>query len=598
MVESKKLVSISLLVLFLALGGTAADAEETGGKYVEAIEKIDNLVQEEIKRNNIQGLSIGLVDGSGLFWSKGYGYEDKKNKVKASAETLYRIASVTKPLTATGVLVLVDRGLVNLDAPIKKYIPEFSIKRVDEKTRPITVRDLLTHHSGLKRDHYKGINVKNPPDLGFLVDELKDDYLALPTGTLYKYSNLNYALLGLIIENVTGKSYSGFMEDEIFRPLGMDDTFVGYEDPRASPISKSYEVKGFLFKRARKIDQYPLRDLPAGGVVSSVEETARFVRMILNHGRAPSGERIVSRDLLEESFTVQYPENELDDDPYGLGWKVSKVPIPGIKTNIRHGGTLNGFSTLVTAAPEERLGVVVFYNTNHVFSRHYIANRALQLLAKAKSGSVGVTTGKTEDRRVPLDSVQLEKYPGKYVGIGDIPLALDIELDGDRPMIDLTGQRLSLKKINDYRYRVSKKILFFDLNVGSFMGVDDVFFDFYRSKRGTVYPRLILEYQGLEMKIFFERISPYKILPAIARLEGNYVPAKESLPYLDDDSFGELELRIRDGWITMNTSWEGTDLEFLLRPLDEGKMRAVGSGEVLEIKGNKLEYSGLVFKKK
>jgi len=596
--ESKKLISISLLVLFLALGGAAADAEETGDKYAEALEKIDNLVQEEIKRNNVQGLSIGLVDGSGLFWSKGYGYEDKKTKVKASGETLYRIASVTKPLTATGVLVLVDRGLVNLDAPIKKYIPEFSIKSIDEKTRQITVRDLLTHHSGLKRDHYKGINVKNPPDLDFLVDELNDDYLALPTGTLYKYSNLNYALLGLIIENVTGKSYIGFMEDEIFRPLGMDDTFVGYEETRASPISKSYEVKGFLFKRARKIDQYPLRDLPAGGVVSSVEETARFVRMILNHGRAHSGERIVSRDLLEESFTAQYPENELDDDPYGLGWKVNKVPIPGIKTNIRHGGTLNGFSTLVAVAPEEKLGVVVFYNTNHVFSRHYLANQALKLLTEAKSGSVDATSKTDEGRRVPLDSVQLEKYPGKYVGIGDIPLVLDIELNGDRPVINLTGQRLSLKKINDYRYRVSKKILFFDINVGSFMGVDNVFFDFYRSKGGTVYPRLILEYQRLEMKIFFERVQPYEIPPAIAQLEGNYVPAKESLPYLDDDSFDKLELRIRDGWITMDTSWEGTDLEFLLRPLDEGKMRAVGSGEVLEIEGNKLEYSGLVFEKK
>lgn len=182
------------------------------------------------------------------------------------------------------------------------------------------------------------------------MDELKDDYLALPTGTLYKYSNINYALLGVVIENVTGESYSQFMEDEIFQLLGMEDTFVGYDETGVR-ISKSYEMKGFLFKRAKEIDQYQLRDLPAGSVISSVKDTAKFVRMILNNGRIPSGGQIVSWESLKKAFTVQYPENQLDDDPYGLGWKVNKVPIPGIEMNIRHGGTLNGFSTLIAAAP-------------------------------------------------------------------------------------------------------------------------------------------------------------------------------------------------------------------------------------------------------
>ena len=597
--EKKGIVLIVILSFVLALVNVFSMADSVNNDSQDraiVIEKIDKLIQEETKRNNIQGLSVGLVGESGLFWSKGYGYEDKKNKIEATEETLYRVASVTKPFTATGIMILVDRGLVDLDAPIKKYISEFSINRVNEKSRLITVRDLLNHHSGLKRDHYKGINTKSPPVLDFLVDELKNDYLALPTGTLYKYSNINYALLGLIIEKVSGKSYNQFMEDEIFQPLRMEDSFVGY-DETGDRISKSYEMKGFLFKRAKEIDQYRLRDRPAGSIVSSVEDTAKFVRMILNDGRSPGGDQVISKESLDEMLIVQYPENELDDDPYGLGWKVNKVPLSGIETNIRHGGTLNGFSTLIVVAPEEGLGIIVYYNTNHVFSRHFIANEALRLLADEKTGQTDAEKESLEDRRVPLNSIKLEEYLGKYVGVGDLPLVMDLKLEGDSPTINLSDQKLALEKIDDYRYRVSKRILFFSIGVGRFMGVDETLFDFYRTGNGTIYPRLVLEYRDLEMKILFDKVQSYDIPESIKQMEGRYAPAEKSLPYLDDDSFRELELKIQGGWITLDTSWEGNVMKFLLKPLGGVMFRAIGSGEVITVENEKIHYSGLVFER-
>jgi len=598
LMKEKKTILTGLLFIVLTLVNTGTVVCSEGKiDYPLSVPKIEGLIKEEIKSNDIQGLSVGLVDTSGLFWSRGYGYEDKKNKVKATEATLYRIASVTKPFTATAIMILVDRGLIDLDAPIKKYVPEFSIKSINEKPGPITVRDLLNHHSGLKRDHYRGINIKNPPAPDFLVSELKDDYLALPTGTLYKYSNINYALLGVIIENVTGKSYSRFLEDEIFRPLEMGNTFIGYGESKASRVSKSYEMKGLLFKRPKEIDQSPIRDRPAGSIISSVEDTAKFVRMILKDGKSPTGERIISEESLEKMFTVQYPNNELDDDPYGLGWKINKVPVPGIELNIRHGGTLNGFSTLIAVAPEEGLGIIVYYNTNHVFSRHYIANEALKLLVKEKTGTVAPERDAGRGRRVALASIEFEKYLGRYVGIGDLPLVMDLELKGNSPELNLMDQKLSLKEISDYRYRVSKRILFFNINVGKFMGVDETLFDFYRAEDGTIYPRLILEYRDLEMRIFFDKVQPYDIPESIEQMEGKYVPTEESLQYLDDDSFRELELKIQDGWITMDTSWEGNDLEFLLRPLGENILRAIGSGEVITIKDGKLDYSGFFFER-
>ncbi|MBS3792525.1 serine hydrolase [Candidatus Bipolaricaulota bacterium] len=134
LVKRKMLVLTAFMLLVLVIFdlGTVVLIEGSD-QYARSIQEIDGLINEEIKRNDIQGLSVGLVNESGLFWSKGYGYEDKKNKGEATVKTLYRIASVTKPFTATAVMILVDRGLVDLDTPVKQYIHEFSIKGIDER---------------------------------------------------------------------------------------------------------------------------------------------------------------------------------------------------------------------------------------------------------------------------------------------------------------------------------------------------------------------------------------------------------------------------------------------------------------------------------
>lgn len=591
-------ISILILTVFVVYFNSSIQAKNNGDLYSEAIEQIDALIQDEMKRNNIQGLSVALVNEEGIFWAKGYGLEDVENNKKATPQTLYRIASVTKSFTATAIMILVDRGLVDLDTSIHEYIPEFSINSIYDQTRPITVRDLLNHHSGLKRDHYKGTRSTKPPTLDFLVAELKDDYLALPTDTMYKYSNIGYALLGKIIENVSGKSYNQFMNDEIFQPLGMTNSYTYLNANNAPFISKAYQIEGFIFKNAIEIQQFRQRDQPAGSIVSSVEDTAKFIQMILNDGKNSIGEQVLSKESLEQMFVVQYPENELDDDPYGLGWKINKVHLPYTDLNIRHGGTLIGFSTLVAAAPNEKLGIAIFYNTNQIFSRHYIANEALELLAKVKKGDKEIENEPEKERIIALHSDQYEQYVGRYVGIGDLPLVMDLQTKKGQLKLKLLGQELSLKPVSDKRFKVVKEILFVKIGVGQFMGVDDTYFDFYQGKDGTLYPRLILKYKDMEMKILFEKIQPYDLLQSIVQLEGEYFPTKESLPYIYGDSFSEFKLKIQDGWIVMETKWEGTDLEFLLKPINETQMIAYGSGEMIIVKDNKIHYSGLVFEKK
>ena len=267
MYKNKCYLVIICLILILALKNPIpSQAQEKADTYGHAIEKIDSLIKDEMDKNNIPGLSVAVVNEGGIIWSKGYGYQDVEEKIKATPETLYRVGSISKSLTAVAILLLEQRGLIDLDAPINEYIPDFKIKSRFDKIPPITVRQLLSHHSGLKRDHYKDIIGHNPPHLDFVIEELADDYLALPPDTSYKYSNLNYALLGKIIENVTNKSYSQYMREELLEPLGMDNSYPELTSHNISQIAESYQIKGWLWKRPKRIEQLKQRDKPACSV--------------------------------------------------------------------------------------------------------------------------------------------------------------------------------------------------------------------------------------------------------------------------------------------------------------------------------------------
>ncbi|MCK4260225.1 MAG: beta-lactamase family protein [Halanaerobiales bacterium] len=585
-----KLVLIALVLV------TSFMSQSTIANYSKEIKKINELIESEIKKNNIQGFSVAIVDEDGIIWSKGYGFQDVKNEIIATPETLYRIGSATKSFTATGIMLLIERGLVELDAPITKYIP-FEINSLENKSTTITVRQLLNHHSGLKRDLYKDIRSANPPKLDFLLSELRDDYLALAPDSLYKYSNIGYALLGKIIENVSNKSYSQFISEELFTPLGMLSSEPGLNNSNIDYISKSYKIQGGS-KKANEIEQLVERDQPAGSIISSVEGLAKFMQFILNEGKTNDGQQLLSKESLDQMFTIQYPDNDLDDDPYGLGWKINKSIIPNTEINIRHGGTLTGFSSLMVALPEEKLGIAILYNTNQLFSRHYIANEALKILASEKVCLSENNSLLHEEKILDLQPDDFGKYTGRYVGIGDIPIFIDLSSKNDKFNINLQGTGLSLKTRDDKRFRVVKQILFLNFGIGSFMGVDDVFLDFYRANNGIVYPRLILKYEDLEMKIVMEKVNPYEIPQTFENISGTYLPTQESEKHVYSNSFSVLTINVVDGWIVMKTTWEGSDLELLLKPVNENKLITYGSGEVVTINDNLLYYSGLVFEKK
>ena len=179
------------------------------------------LILDEMTKNKIVGLSAAIIVGDRIVWSKGYGYADQETNKLATPDTIYRVGSISKIPKAIAVLKFKAAGKVDIDAPIKRYIPEFQIKSRFSTEQEFTPRQLMTHHSGLPSDIVKGMWGDKPAPYQSVVSLLSEEYLAYPPRTIHSYSNLGAGLLGVMLERVSGMEYEAVMQESVLEPLEM-----------------------------------------------------------------------------------------------------------------------------------------------------------------------------------------------------------------------------------------------------------------------------------------------------------------------------------------------------------------------------------------
>ncbi len=406
--------SIWLLFIIILTGcATAPKRPEIvlRGDYGAVREYISRLVRYEMQQQEVPGLSIALVDDQQLVWSDGFGYADQANLIAASAGTIYRVGSISKLFTATAAMQLAEQGSFAIDAPLTRYLPEFTMKSRFPATPPITARSIMTHHAGVPSDLAKGMWTARPEPLASILPMLRDDYLVLPPNTVYAYSNLGFSLLGLAMEKSAGTSFAVLLERSLLRPLGMDQSSFSQLPPLPPQGSKSYS-------NSKEMADVPLRDLPAGGLNSTAVDLARFMQMLFADGKAANGELLVSPATLAEMFRPQNSDVPLDlNFRVGLGWALSGLGDIDIRNAgpVAHhsGATLYHRSMLITL-PEQRLGVVVLANSSNSGSVvNKVASETLKLALLAK-------TGRSQPKRqqpaaagvLPQD--ELNRYGGNY----------------------------------------------------------------------------------------------------------------------------------------------------------------------------------------
>lgn len=315
------------------------------GMNPEMLARISVRMKEFVDSGKTAGI-VTLVARHGHVASlEAVGFQDVEKQTPMRPNSIFRIMSVTKPVTCAAVMVLVDEGRLSLLDPAERFIPEFKGLKVNpcgtrvghncelvEVERPITVLDLMTHTAGLgERGGGRGTPESSPASLAEqIAGAASRATLIFQPGTAWNYSNFGIAVLGRIIEVASGKSYEQFMADKLFQPLGMADTFFAVPPEKAARVSTVYTfTEGRLKPLVRATPAGPRIPSPDSGLFSTAADLARFNQMMLNKG-VLNGKRVLSAAAVESMTTSQtggLPSGYAPGVGQGYGYEVVREPL-------------------------------------------------------------------------------------------------------------------------------------------------------------------------------------------------------------------------------------------------------------------------------
>ena len=350
---NSKFLRTQIITLVLLLAAPAG-AQTPGALSAENTSRIETAISSFMSQQNIPGISVAIVQDNQVRFQRGYGMAEVENFVPAKALTVYRIASVSKSLTAVAAMQLVEKGKLDLDAPIQKYVPGFPAKKF-----PITTRQLLGHLSGIR--NYRPGEGERTNRYDTLTDALsifKDDPLDFEPGTRFNYTTLGYTLLGVTIEAASGMRFEDYMREHIFTPAGMQHTYV--DDIYAIIPNRARGNTPRVFGRLDGNYRNPvLMDssykIPGGGLLSTAEDLARFAIAVQN------GVLIKPETFAEMSRSQKTRDGK--ETGYGYGWFVGTGGgFSNDPEAVWHGGVQPGFTSDLVLLPKKRFAVVILTN--------------------------------------------------------------------------------------------------------------------------------------------------------------------------------------------------------------------------------------------
>lgn len=415
--RSSSLKSRSVLWLAIILLGARAcvvgDQPKIGpGKdYAEIVALLKPFIEQQIAEKELPALSIALVDGQQIVWAEGFGFADPKARVAATAQTIYRIGSVSKLFTDIAIMQLVERGQLDLDAPITNYLPDFRPRNPFGKK--ITLRQLMSHQSGLLREPPVG-NYFDPtePSLANTVHSLNSTDLVYSPETHIKYSNAAIGVVGYVLEKRTGEPFAKYLERALLDPLGLR-----YSSFEPTPVITKHLAKAQMWSYDGRIFEAPTFQLgmaPAGSMYSTVTDLGRFVGVLLSHGKTAKGQ-ILKPETLDAMWKPQFPSSGAQG--FGLGFGLGTLDKHRM---IGHGGAIYGFATSLEILPDDKLGAIVVATkdiANGVTDR--IAEEALRLMLARRERKPLTLPPST----MPVSPDLARRIAGRY-GEGDEALDL------------------------------------------------------------------------------------------------------------------------------------------------------------------------------
>lgn len=375
-------------------------------------QNLNKKLNKMCKKDKAVGVNLALFDSKEIIYNYNYGFANKEQRIKSNNDSLYMIGSNTKVLTALGILKLMEEGKLSLEDDIKEHIPEFEIKSYFEYDK-ITIKNLLMHRSGLVSDLFHLILDKTR-DYHEVIPELRETYLTAKPGKMFSYSNVGYTVLGIVIERVSGLSYTEYIQKEIANPLGIQVHFLLNEEDRspfASIVSLCYDKKG------KAVEDSLSTLLPAGSnTYMSLSDFIKFGQMFLR-----KDDVLLKTETLEFMETLKL-EDPIDQEVYNVGFGlIHKQYDMGKQVGkvLGHGGNTTCHHSIFNYIPDLDVGIVVMTNSQRAIGLSAMAGMTI-LVEYLKEKGIDVEEINVEQEHAECDN---EELIGKYataLGVMDI----------------------------------------------------------------------------------------------------------------------------------------------------------------------------------
>ena len=350
----------------------------------EIYSRLESFIIEKMGKTKLPSLTISIVSGDEVAYSKAFGFKDIENGLAARTTTLYGIGSITKSFTCLAVMKLQEEGKLSINDPVEKYVP----LKLKIKGEPVRIWHLMTHSSGIPALAYaealirgvigegeSWIPIASYEDvISFLRDAEK--WAVTKPGERFFYLNEGYVLLGYIIEKVSGLKYEEYVRKNILLPLGMKRSYFNKKDvERDGDLAVPYVVteEGVITP-----SKYPWGITADGGLISNIHDMSKYILMYLNKG-VLNGVRVASKETIEAMIKprIDLPYKVFGDEKYGFGWSITNN-FHGKKL-VQHSGSVLVYTAWLGFMPEERVGVILLANGSG-YPLSYIGMYALTLL--------------------------------------------------------------------------------------------------------------------------------------------------------------------------------------------------------------------------
>jgi CubicO group peptidase (beta-lactamase class C family) len=387
-----KPLGLVFLITVLFLSGVLVNVEAGNDTDLRrAVKLVDDLAAAEFAKNNFGSMTVGVVQGQKLIWTKSYGYADIEKKELATRDSVYRIGGMTTKFTALMLLQLVQAGKIGISDPVEKYFPEINtIQGRDASAPPVTFLQLAMHTSGIANEPNDVATYTRGPVGSWeqtLIAALPQTRFVSRPGERFVYSNVGYAVLGAALGRVAGEPYISYVEKRIFAPLGMKHTSF---EPNA--FTKPRLAKGYVVTEEKVDGTVPEREhqgrgykVPNGAVYSTVGDLARFLSFELGQGP----DTVLKRQTLEENYQriVKLDRSSDDMAAYGVGFQM--MNCGGDLRVLGYGGFVPGYHARSDINWSAGVGFIVLRNVEggrmHESTRKFVCDSLIQLTASRQN---------------------------------------------------------------------------------------------------------------------------------------------------------------------------------------------------------------------